>query len=80
MQVTREALEVPQHLEAGDPESAFAHRAHGGILAAGMADDDPPAFSMTCVKPASRMTRSLASSGPASVIVSMPKWSMFIDG
>src|SRR5262245_24230303 len=28
---------------------------------------------MTCVKPAARMARSLASSGPASVIVSIPK-------
>jgi len=31
------------------------------------------AFSMICVKPASRTARSFASSGPASVIVSMPK-------
>jgi hypothetical protein len=31
------------------------------------------AFSMTCVKPASRIAFSLASSGPASVMVSMPK-------
>ena len=41
MQVTREALEVPQYLEASDPEPTVAHRAHGGILAAGMADDIP---------------------------------------
>src|SRR5262245_22232046 len=31
------------------------------------------ADSMTCVNPAARMARSLASSGPASVMVSMPK-------
>ena len=36
------------------------------------------AESMICVKPAARIARSFASSGPASVIVSMPKWSMFI--
>ena len=39
MQVTREPLEVPQYLEAGDPEPALAHRAHGGILVIGMADE-----------------------------------------
>ncbi len=39
MQVSREALEVSQHLEARDPEPAVADRAHRGFFAAGMADD-----------------------------------------
>src|SRR4051812_7337150 len=33
---------------------------------------------MICVKPASRTASSFASSGPARVMVSIPKWSMFM--
>ena len=77
MQVTREALEVPQHLEARDPQPAIAYRAHGGLLAAGMADD-VPGVQHDLREAGLPDAASLASSGPASVIVSMPKWSMFI--
>ena len=39
VQMAREALEVAQHLEAGDAQAALAHRPRRGRLAAGMADD-----------------------------------------
>ena len=39
VQVAREPLEVAQHLEAGDPQAARAHRLDRGRLAAGVADD-----------------------------------------
>ena len=77
VQVARQALEVAQHLEAGDAQPAVAHRGNRGFLAAGMADD-VGGVEHDLREAGALIARSLASSGPASVIVSMPKWSRFM--
>jgi hypothetical protein len=66
-----QALEVAQHLESGDTQAAL----RTASIAAASPSGWPAmsrAWSMIWLKPASRTARSFASSGPASVIVSIP--------
>jgi hypothetical protein len=39
VQVSRKAFEIPEHLEAGDPEPARAHSRDGGGFTVGMTHD-----------------------------------------
>ena len=73
VQVARQALEVAQHLEAGDAQAARAHGLDRRRRAAGMAGEVAGVEHHLGEARRRASRASLASSGPASVIVSMPK-------
>ena len=70
--MARQAFEVAQHLEAGDAQAARAHRLDRRVGAAGMAGE-VVRVEHDLGETGGAHRAQLASSGPASVIVSIPK-------